>query len=455
MISWVVRIGFFCVSLLLVSLLCGQRAEAQEQGLDQDNVTLLATPQQEDSLSGTASTHKKRKKKPLTFDHHLSFAEGLHPQDNTVAQSVPSDTSPGGVAVNYYLRAGVRVLHKDGNRKLSISAEYTHDPFTLRTFSFDPDEQLDRTARIVQLTDEIKATFVWRQRLLPKLRSALWVRGGARFAESGIFDRRDAGLRYDLRMGRFRGLRGLISVEGRALLYPNYLVNNRRLDQWLLRAKSTVGYRWGRIILLELSYRPSFNPYMNSRYDALDSGLVVSATKNKSHVNHRLEPALAIEPVDGLRIDLAYRFERNDSRNYDRSIRGSLPDLTPGSRFITDYYDFTRHRLGLRTKWQPVEQFRMKVGGAIWKRAFDNYEARDFNNVWLGEKRYDKHLGIDYELGYRVWRAGARKDVLNAGLWIIAFGAYDRRVSNMARDLSFATNYEIARIYFGIQLENL
>gem|GEM_PF-4130747 len=447
-------IGCLSASFALMTAAFEPQAEAQEQALTQDDLTHRPAPEYKDSSTTRRSRARLEKNKPWTFDHHMSFAEGLHPQDDSGLPPVPNGSSSG-VAASYYGRAGAKVMHKDGSRKLSFSAEYTHDPFTLRTFSFEPDEQLDRTARIVQTTDELTATFIWRQRLRPVLRSALWARGGARFSKDGVFDRRDAGLRYDLRMGRISGLRGMVSVDGRAFLYPNYLVNDRHLDQWLLRSYASVGYRWGRTILLELAYRFSFNPYMDSRYDALESGFVVPATKSKSHLNYRLEPGLVIDPADGLQINLVYRFERNNSRNYNRNITGSLPDLTPDTRFVSNYYDFTRHRLGLRVKWKPIEQFRMKFGGAIWKRVFQNYEARNLNNVWLEEKRHDQHLGIDYELGYRVWRAGTRNDVFNAGLWITAFGAYDRRLSNMTRDISFATNYEIARIYFGLQLENL
>ncbi len=414
-----------------------------------------ARPQPRDLPSSSELKRNKSKtKKPLTFDHLLSFAEGLYPRDDSIVPAAQSQ-STSGVTVDYYLRVGARILHKEGARKLSLSAEYTHDPFTLRTFSFEPDEQLDRTARIVQMTDEVRGTFVWRQRLRRMLRSALWVRGGARFAESTIFDRRDGGLRYDLKMGRTTGPRGLLSLEGRALFYPNYLVNGRRLDQWLFRTHSTVGHRWGSIVLVEVSYQFSFNPYMDSRYDTIDSGVVVPAAKSKSHLNHRIEPSVGIEPVEDLRIDVVYRYERNDSRNYNREMSGNLPDLTRDARYMENYYGFTRHRLGLRANWEPVEKFRMMLGGAIWRRNFDTYEARNLDNVWLGERRRDQHLGIDYELGYRAWSKGSRKDVLNAGLWIIAFGAYDRRVSNMTRDVSFATNYEVARIYFGFQLENL
>lgn len=446
--------------LMFVAPAFVQRAHAEEQAFGPEDRGALPVPGYEVSLSAATrdeqSTPKKKKKKKngWALDHQLTFAQGLHPQDDKAPQPVPSATSSG-LTIGYYGDASASVLHTDGDRKLSLSAEYTHDPFTLRTFAFDPEEQLDRTARIIQRTDTLRADFVWRKRLLPALRSVLLARGGVQFAEGGTFDSQDARARYDLRMGALSGIRGLISFEGGILLYPNYLLNNRHLDQGLFGTEASVGYRWGRLMLVELGYQVAYTPYLDSRYDMLDSGSVVPATKSKSHINHRLEAGVVIEPMKRMQIDIVYRFERNDSRNYSRDITGNLPDMTPDPRFISDYYDFTRHRVGLLFDWQPVPKFRAKVGGAIWKRVFDSYEARDFNNIWLGETRHDEHLGIDYEMGYRVWRAGSRKDAFNAGLWIVAFGAYDRRISNMARDISFATNYEVARLYFGLQLENL
>jgi hypothetical protein len=117
-------------------------------------------------------------------------------------------------------------------------------------------------------------------------------------------------------------------------------------------------------------------------------------------------------------------------------------------RFIRDYYDYDRHRLKATARWSPSVGLRFELFGEYWVRRFDTYEARDADNRWLGERRVDHDLEAGLEASYALHDAGDHR------VELVAFASHLRRRSNMERELSFATNYDVTRLFIGIEAHN-
>jgi hypothetical protein len=128
--------------------------------------------------------------------------------------------------------------------------------------------------------------------------------------------------------------------------------------------------------------------------------------------------------------------------------RDEFDSLEP--KFFVGYYDYRRHRLGVRLSWDLRDRLYLAAGSTAWVRHFDVYEARDADNHWTGELRRDLQLEAAGEASVRVYSFDwltRRQD-----LFVTLHGAHVTRSSNMEREVSLATNFSITRVFLGLEL---
>lgn len=336
--------------------------------------------------------------------------------------------------------------------RVTVVAGVEHDPFARRAFNFSDDDTVASPQRMVQRVDTVGGSLRWRTE---PGQSDVDVELSAAHAFTELYG--DARTSVDLdaaaRFGAtFTERGGWIEprLDVGARHYPDYRVADRRIDQVGAGGGIETGWSFGRPVDLSLTWHTLGTIYLDARYDAIDaSGAVVRAEASKRYIAHDLEAELVARPTQSLRASLDVSWRQHDSRNYDRVVDGDAPDGSTDARLVRDYYDYGRIGIDAGVSWRPVERLRLGAGTSWWRREFSTYEARDADNVWRGDLRVDHHVGADVDVTYAV----ARRDTWE--LSALAEGSWLSRSSNMRRERSFATNYDLTRVFVGVSLEGI
>ena len=85
-------------------------------------------------------------------------------------------------------------------------------------------------------------------------------------------------------------------------------------------------------------------------------------------------------------------------------------------------------------------------------RPYDTYQARNADNDWLEETRLDGGVNLDLSGELALGEVTLAKSE-GFTFAAVASGSYDTQSSNMERELSFATNYAVTRLYVGVAIE--
>ena len=128
--------------------------------------------------------------------------------------------------------------------------------------------------------------------------------------------------------------------------------------------------------------------------------------------------------------------------------RDEFSSLQP--KFFEGYYDYRRHRFRLYGGWSLRDRFELRLYGEAWVRRFDVYEARDVDNYWTGELRLDTELEFGGDASLRLYTLPRGK--LAPSLYLTLFGSHIHRRSNMQRQVSLATNFDVTRVFLGFEL---
>jgi hypothetical protein len=333
--------------------------------------------------------------------------------------------------------------------RLRLDADFVHDPFSTRFFNFGDEDGTDRARRLVQALEDLRLSLEHRADWTPMVRTNLSVGLSERWSETpsdrswGLEAEAGAGLGA---RGFDRGPRAELGVGAGLRRYPGYEVSDRRLDQHDVSVPLELAYSFGRLAEVRAGYTFELTQYEDARYDELGpSGDVVRADRSRSYLQHRASAGARLRPVRGLRITVEYALTRNDSRNYTRAITGQTADGLDDERLIRDYYDYTRHGLDLSVAWRPIPRLSLEVDLYGWTRGFDTYQARSSSNVWLGGRRRD--LGLELSTEVSVLCVEGRGGALSA----VAFATHLARRSNMKREVSFATNFGVSRVFAGLE----
>ncbi len=356
-----------------------------------------------------------------------------------------------GVLTNETLEGGI-VADSDS---LSLELSHGFDPFSTKTFNFpeEDDTTAESRARLTQPTHELAATLRHRHDWSSLITSKVRVRADRWLPALRFDERRSLRLEPSLTIGEKRGLYGEIASDGFYKVFPQYEVADRKLDQVGADSTVEVGYTFEAYTRIAVGAELDYTKYLDARYDVLNAdGTLSRATRSKVYFERSPFLSAAWRPFDELRTKLRYAYELNDATDYNRRMTGRV-DGELIAKFIPDYYDYRRHRIESTSVIQPLERLRFDAMAEVWFRDFDNYEARGVDNEWLGETRADVSLELGLEARYRVWDFELLG--LDHGLMISAFGSHLQRRSNMKREVSIATNFDLTRAFLGLEVETL
>ena len=238
-------------------------------------------------------------------------------------------------------------------------------------------------------------------------------------------------------------------------IYPQYRLADRALDsEWGVLEVAT-DYRLSDRVELTAGYSVRSTQYLDAKYDAVDSeGKVTTATEDKSLLRQTASVGASWKAVDGLKLTTELELIRNDYSDYTREMDGRDASGNDEARLVRDYEDATRSQLKIVASYRPTAAWKVRFSAAGWVRPYDTYQARNADNDWLEETRLDGGVNLDlsgeFALG-QVVLAEAEGFTFSA----VANGSYDTQSSNMERELSFATNYAVTRLYVGVAISGI
>lgn len=349
------------------------------------------------------------------------------------------------------LNAGANETLTLGPERLRLGLEYQYDPFTTKTFNFPEEDQTPDESRLAQGLHELDVRAEWQSRWSRWLQSSLNLSGDVWLPEART-DRRWS-LRSDaeLHVGKTRGPYVEPSAAWFFKKYPEYHVADRRIDQQGGEAALEAGYEWAPFTRAAVGVEAELTDYLDARYDELAAdGSLLRASEDKTYLSTRPYASLAIAPVKPLRLSLTYSHEWNDSTHYTRRVPAHDELGNDVVKVIPEYYDYARDRLDVKAKWTPGEKLSLSTFAEGWLRDFDTYEARDADNVWTGQLRHDQSLELGSEISVHLLDVDTFK-IQNA-LYATGFASHLLRRSNMRREVSLATNFDLTRVFVGLEL---
>ncbi len=337
--------------------------------------------------------------------------------------------------------------------KLTVSTDYLYEPFSTKTFNFPEEDQAPQIDRRL-----VQGNHIWGGDIKWRSKWNKWLRSSLRYTADGWWpdfrrDRRWAMRLYpSLRFGKLTGAFGEIEGQLYYKKFPNYRVADRSIDQRGYIAGTSFGYNFDKLARLSAGFTFEFTDYLDARYNALDSttGEVIRATQSKDYLVYTPWAEARLSPGFGLDFSAKYKYEVQRTRYYDREMTGRTPEGVLEAKLLRNYYDFRRSRISWSGEWEYKDRLSIEVMSELWVRRFDNYEARNADNVWTGQLRLDTSVEVGGEFSVRVvsfdWLA------MENNLHFILFASHLRRRSNMQREVSLATNFEITRVFAGFEL---
>ena len=406
--------------ILLLALASPNASFAQEESDDHGS---RATRQRANS--------RKRSIK-LDTDYHVGTFLGYYAQDKELGGMLDAEFSEN-------LRMHDHVL--------GVELNYLYDSFSTKVFNFPEEDQAVSNYRLVQPAHDLGGVVSWSSKWSKRFRSELSVLGGLLFPQYYRDQRRDVELRLVTRIGKRRGL--YLETKGQlfAKKYPHYLVADRRLDQREAEATAEVGYDLRHLGVVALGFEFRYSDYLDARYQQLlPDGTVVRAKASKNYLRYSPYVELTYRPSRLLRTKVKYYVQFHDSQHYDRTMTGRNARGALEEKLIFDYYDYTRHGLFLSFTVKPLDGLSVHGMAELWVRSFNAYEARSADNWWLGETRLDKNIEVGLEVSYLV------ATLLAHDVSLVAFASQLSRNSNMRREVSLATNFDITRVFAGVEV---
>lgn len=352
--------------------------------------------------------------------------------------------------------AGVRQrLEPKKNHTIALGLAYAYEPFSTRTLGFPEEDEVAGEIRrtLVQpihvLEGSASRQIKWGKLVTTSLDLAV----DAWWPEIRSQQRWSARLTPSLRIGRATGLFGQIEAELYYKKFPHYYIDSvmRRIDQEGGTPTGQIGYNVRKFARLAAGFAFDYTHYLDAHYNAVaDDGTWVRSTASKNYLDFIPFADVVLRPVKGLRIRARYAFERQITRHYDRVMTGrdEFASLVP--KFFAGYYDYRRHRANVWISWDFRDRLRVAAAAAAWIRHFDVYEARTADNYWTGELRLDTEVEASLELAVRV--ATVRSKRMRHDFFVSLLGSHVSRRSNMQRQISLATNFDITRAFLGFEV---
>lgn len=349
--------------------------------------------------------------------------------------------------------AGLTLKQRWAANRASYEAALDHEPFALRVFNFGDGEDAYSPERLTQQTDTMRAAMRWQKRWSDNFLTDGNASVSQRWAENPADERRltEASWAFEQReaFGLPQASWTATARYGRSI-YPQYRVADRALDSEWGTLEVTTEYRLNEAVALEAGYAVRSTQYLDAKYDAVDStGKVTRSDNDKSLLRQTATVGATWRPDAAWKLTAEAELLRNDYSDYTRMMTGRDATGAFEDRLIRDYEDATRALGRVAVNWRPDDGWKVRLAADGWVRDYDTYQARNAGNRWLDETRTDRGIDLD---------ASAEKALGEAAgfaFGAVARGSYDSQLSNMEREVSFATNYDITRFYLGVQVEGV
>lgn len=337
------------------------------------------------------------------------------------------------------LSAGVRA--ERGVHVLRAIAGIGYEPFALHTFNLETTNtaEVDRLV-VASLNGSLDLDYA--------VDAAPWVHvdveGDLDLVRPAIRDEHalTAELTAHARLGAPRGGHGLFGrVGGGARLdrYPNYLVSDRRLDQDGGTFALALGWVDERRLEARVGWALDASSYLDARYDRVGTnGQIERASASKRYLEHTVELRVQSRPNAASRVDADVWLMRNNSIHYARAVEGADSSGATDTRVYRDYFDFWRYGVDFDVILALGSRLELEMGLGASIRRFDTQEARDANNVFLGKNRRDVEVNGEVALSTLLLDRAAGE------LSLVAEFSHALNRSNMKRERSFATNYDVS-----------
>lgn len=209
-----------------------------------------------------------------------------------------------------------------------------------------------------------------------------------------------------------------------------------------------VGYNFGKLAQVAGGFTFDFTHYLDAHYNALaPDGTLIRSTESKNYLDYIPFGELQLRPAEGLRDPRALRLRAPED-----------PALRPGddrTRRVCLTHPPLLPRL-LRLPAPPGEpgallDFRDRLHLAAmaeaWVRRFDVDQARTVDNFWTGELRLDTEIEASLDAAVRVHTIKGK--YRQHDFFVTLLGSHVTRTSNMQREVSLATNFDITRVLLG------
>jgi hypothetical protein len=354
--------------------------------------------------------------------------------------------------------AGLSIKQRWAGNKASYGATLEHEPFALRVFNFGDGEDSYSPERLTQSTQTVAGAMRWQKRWSETFSTDGQASVSQRWAENASDERRLTEASWAFEEREAFGLRPVswtaTARYGRSI-YPQYRVNDRALDSEWGVLEVAADYRLTPKVELTAGYAVRSTQYLDAKYDAVDSnGTVITATEDKSLLRQTASVGASWKAIEGLKLTSEVELVRNDYSDYMREMDGRDASGNTEARLIRDYEDATRRLLRLGASYRPTDAWKVRFSAAGWVRSYDTYQARSADNDWLEETRLDAGVNLDLS-GELALGQVVLAEAEGFAFAAVASGSYDTQSSNMKRELSFATNYAVTRLYLGVSVSGM
>ncbi len=400
------------------------------------------TPKPKKKKKKKKAKKKAKKKKPEKHEvnHGTDYRLGLFPGSYVQGQ-----------AFSLGAQVGIRQnLEPRKNQRLVLGLDYEYEPFSTKTLGFPEEDEvqggLNRT--LVQPIHIIETRAARRVTWGKLVTTNLDVHGDAWWPSKTQHQRWSMRMTPGIRIGLPTGFYGEFSTQFFYKKFPNYLIATRRIDQEGAISTGLVGYNFGKLAQVAGGFTFDFTHYLDAHYNALaPDGTLIRSTESKNYLDYIPFGELQLRPAEGLRIRGRYAFERQKTQHYDRVMTGrdEFASLTP--HYFRGYYDYRRHRVSLGLSWDFRDRLHLAAMAEAWVRRFDVYEARTVDNFWTGELRLDTEIEASLDAAVRVHTIKGK--YRQHDFFVTLLGSHVTRTSNMQREVSLATNFDITRVLLG------
>ncbi len=327
-------------------------------------------------------------------------------------------------------------------QELQARIGYDHDSFGLKTFNFLPEETGAGDIRLIQSTDDVSGKISWIAGSRRSVYSRFTVSGGAGRADDpeDTYITVKADESIDFRLNRY--MKTGMDADIRWKTFPQYLVNNRKLDYIQGTISPYLQVYPSSNLNLKTSYRFEIKQYLDAKYESSPG---VPAEKNRRYIVNSAGVSIDAKMGPVFRPSLGYIFTYNKSNNYNITVSGLPADI-----FIEGYYDYYEDDIKVQTDFRWSRRFRTDIDGSVSFRNFITYPVRDETKTFIGEIRKDTEIKINGSVEY-MFQPEKKNRVADLG--IVIDTGYVNSISNMTYEKSFDTNHEYATFLLGLHLE--